>query len=65
VVTVKTSTALLHDEFVATLHYFIDNGATATERELARVALDIYELAATEPPVATYVNHFAMKALWS
>jgi hypothetical protein len=61
----KTATALMHDEFVTTLRYFMDNGATGAERELARTALDLYLLAASDQSVVSYVNKYAEKALWS
>jgi hypothetical protein len=59
-----TATALAHDEFVATLRYFMENATTAIERDLARVALDLYELSAEHPPTIEYINRYAMKVLW-
>jgi hypothetical protein len=45
------------------LQHFIDNGQTANERELAKVALDLYLLAASHQGVTTYVDQFALRAM--
>jgi hypothetical protein len=45
------------------LQSFVDNGQTANERELAKVALDLYLLAASHQGITAYVDQFAMRAM--
>ena len=56
-------TSLAHTPFVVMLQHFIDNGQTANERELAKVALDLYLLAASHQGITAYVDQFALRAM--
>ena len=58
-----TVTALAHTPFMHMLEGFVENGQTANERELAKVALDLYLLAASHQGVATYVDQFALRVM--
>jgi hypothetical protein len=45
------------------LEGFVENGQTANERELAKVALDLYLLAASHQGVANYVDQYALRVM--
>jgi len=45
------------------LEGFAKEGQTANERELARVAADLYALSANKPSVAAYVDQFALRVM--
>lgn len=55
--------SLAHTPFRNMLESFVENGQTANERELARIALDIYDLSANKPSVAAYVDRFALRVM--
>lgn len=55
--------SMVHDSFVAALKFYRDNGGTHDERELARIALTIYELTKWHEPVIQFVNTEAARVL--
>lgn len=58
-----SATSLAHNPFRNMLDSFAKEGQTANERELARIALDIYDLSANKPSVAAYVDQFALRVM--
>lgn len=60
---IMTVTALAHTPFVAMLEHFMENGQTANERELAKVALDMYLLAASHQSIMSYVDQYALRVM--
>lgn len=56
-------TALLHREFRMMLMDIAVYGQTPMERELAGLALDLYDAEPENPKIIILVNQFARKAL--
>jgi hypothetical protein len=56
-------TALLHREFRMMLMDIAVYGKTPMERELAGLALDLYDAEPENPKVVNFVNTFARRAL--
>jgi len=56
-------TALLHREFRMMLMDIAAYGETSLERELAGLALDLYDAGPENPNVVNIVNSFARRAL--
>lgn len=58
-----TDRSLVHDGFLRTLKTLEAEGASENERELARVARELYELTFWHPPVIELVNNEALRAM--
>lgn len=54
--------SMMDPEFRETLEHFVRQG-TPTERELARVALSLYQFCDSNPEVVKYVNQRALEAI--
>lgn len=58
-----TATALLHTEFRMMLMNLNEQGTTQMERELASLALTLYDADPEHPAVVQVVNGFTRRAL--